>query len=207
MSRRERNVVQLQEVVREFERFPGDTGSSEVQGALPSPPTHTMHTHAPSYSVVLAGYLAIVRRHCAVGSWRICPAGSQRGAATAACLLFPLLLLLLPPYLAPLSPCASRCPAALHLTLYVSFFPHLSSVALLTRKIQELAVHMRQHRKDYSSRRWVAGRCRAVLWQACVCVAGTGLSIYGSPGRPACMRAAVAAARACLCDSACLACY
>ena len=34
----------------------------------------------------------------------------------------------------------------------------LLAVALLTRKIADLAVHLRTHRKDYSSRRWVGQR-------------------------------------------------
>lgn len=34
MSAAERKALRLREVVREFERFPGDTGSTEVQGEL-----------------------------------------------------------------------------------------------------------------------------------------------------------------------------
>ena len=48
----------------------------------------------------------------------------------------------------------------------------LPAVALLTRKIADLAEHLRLHKKDHSSRRWVLG---AVRWVSVCCLSPVSL--------------------------------
>ena len=78
LPRRERTRVLLQQVTRDFERFPGDVGSTEVQvrpvsssPALPAPfdgpgceRQRATHRHGPAVAVPLAGHARSRAGHC-----------------------------------------------------------------------------------------------------------------------------------------------
>ena len=139
-----------QDIIREFERFPGDTGSTEVQGAP---------------------RCCMVAPRCR--SWgRPCASSPVEWTPQPACLRSLLKLLLplcmgarfatlhaMPARTTKLARCpwvrrAAAQVCACSLTTYMcSHITNVCAVALLTRKIEEMAEHMRQHRKDYSSRR------------------------------------------------------
>lgn len=179
LNRADRNKLARQEVIREYERFPGDTGSTEVQGAPPAPRLLScLHFAACKPGCAAATSAAVPR--CAVGCACVsldsrqtpCRAGAMLahvgcGVRQAA-----------PARLPPLATCA--VPQGMQLLLWLPA-DLLCAVALLTRKIEDMAEHMRQHRKDFSSRRQAVPPVGAVPGGGCLQAELTHVALHSLP--------------------------
>lgn len=132
LPQREQHRLQLREVIKEFQRFPGDVGSSEVQGEGKRSMTWRCGTSVLCFEALLT-FSGIVEPHGCYTRQVFC------------CLHTSV-------YLNPPQPHHRRQPWAYSTTT----IPY-HTVARLTRKIHDLAEHLKMHRKDHSSRRGLQG--------------------------------------------------